>query len=561
MIYRTAEKEVKPMSETASMSKKEVKAYVAELYSTISENKKKVSHELGLYKSAAKDVAGSAKYFAKAERAYEKKQSARREEKYEETKYDLMECAATYNSIGECINSLITDIRAAYAEIVELLPEKKAAKYAVECDKYLISINDDINKIQSIVEGVKLPAAPAAEPVVEEEPVVIEDAAIEEEPVVEEPAEETPCQCSAAPEAKILPVSVDVSSIVEKAIAATMQKFVLAFDKRIENFINEHPVNIPVGAQAPVAADPAAPVTPTLVSRTYGADEIMALESSILDDEQFLIDKLSSMMDSLKSFTAGMAELTAAYSELSDKQNEINEFQKQTNDIQRHTLREQQGIQVNQRVIAQDQISIAQEQTMLIEQQKSMAERQQNLTEAQQTMEETQRVLIDTQSTLEEAMKAVMQAQKDIIATQQSIIAGNNKNADLQAEIAERQAETLAAQKEALTSQKQVLREQRSTLEKQKDVEAGTPRRKTRARKAADSVEEAVEAPVAEEAIEALVVEEAVEAPVAEEAIEAPAEEVVEALAEEAAEAPVEEAVEAPVAEEAAEAPAEAVEE
>ena len=153
MKYRIAEKEVKSMSETATMSKKEVKAYVAELYSTISENKKKVSHELGLYKAAAKDVAGSAKYFAKAERAYEKKQSSKNEVKYEETKYDLLECAATYNSIGECINSLITDIRAAYTEIVALLADKKAAKYASECDKYLIGINNDINKIQAITEG------------------------------------------------------------------------------------------------------------------------------------------------------------------------------------------------------------------------------------------------------------------------------------------------------------------------------------------------------------------------------------------------------------------------
>ena len=531
------------MAVTETTVKKDTKAYVAELYREIAENKKKVNGELGLYKMAAKNVSGASKFFDNAKKAFDKKPGKKNAEKYEESKADFLECAATYNSIGECINKLVGEVRDLYNEIAAALPDAKSVKYVSECDRYIIEIDEKVNKIQLITEGITLPEAedaPAEESPAEEAPAeeIAEapeaaDDACEEtenieineeentEMVVESakkycyncgkqidadaafcagcganqsatyvaPAAEPVCEpaCEVAP--RIMPVSVDVSAIVEKAIAATMQKFVLAFDKRIDRFVNEHPVAIPTQG---VAVQPAAPVaadqTPTLVSRTYGADEIMALESSILDDEKFLIEKLTAMMDNLKSLTAAMAELTASYTELSDKQTEINELQKQTNDLQRHTLREQQGIQVNQRVIAQDQVAIAQEQTLLIEKQKSMAERQQGLTEAQQAMEESQRVVIDTQATLEEAMKSVMQAQKDIISTQQSIIAGNNKNVDLQAELSARQAEVLAIQKEALASQKQVLRDQKATFEKQKDVEGGAAKKSAR-KKAQDKVE------------------------------------------------------------------------
>ncbi|MBQ2875584.1 MAG: hypothetical protein IJE25_01100 [Clostridia bacterium] len=530
------------MAVNSSSSKKEVKAYVAELYREVADNKKKVNGELSLYKMAAKNVAGAAKYFASAKNAFDKKPGKKNTEKYEDAKADFLECAATYNSIGECINKLVGEVRDLYNEIAAALPDDKSVKYVSECDRYIIEIDERVNKIQLITDGITLPAVEEEVEVAAEAPAeeVVAEAPAEEAPVVEEAPEIKEeeevtvvneavaekvycyncgkeidadsafcCYCGAdqsaapAPVAeepaadvapRIMPVSVDVSAIVEKAIAATMQKFVLAFDKRIEKFLSEHPVNIPAG-YAPASQAPAAePAVPTLVSRTYGADEIMALESSILDDEKFLIEKLTAMMDNLKALTASMAELTATYTELSDKQSSINDLQKQTNDLQRHTVREQQGIQVNQRVIAQDQVAIAEEQTMLIEQQKSAQERQQGLTEAQAAMEESQRVVIETQSTLEEAMKSVMQAQKDIIATQQSIIAGNNKNVDLQAELAARQAEVLGMQKEALASQKQVLRDQKSTLEKQKDVEAATPRKK--ARKKAEA--EVAEAPAAE---------------------------------------------------------------
>ena len=54
----------------------------------------------------------------------------------------------------------------------------------------------------------------------------------------------------------IAPVSIDVSPMLEKALEATLAKFVSAFDKKIERFVDEHPIDIPVssvgGASSPL---------------------------------------------------------------------------------------------------------------------------------------------------------------------------------------------------------------------------------------------------------------------------------------------------------------------
>ena len=155
------------MAVTDSMAKKDIKAYVAELYREIAENKKKVNGEISLYKMAAKNVAGAAKFFDNAKKAYDKKPGKKNAERYEELKADFLECAATYNSIGECINKLVGEVRDLYNEIAANLPDNKSVKYVAECDKYIIEIDERVNKIQIITEGITLPAAEASEEVAE----------------------------------------------------------------------------------------------------------------------------------------------------------------------------------------------------------------------------------------------------------------------------------------------------------------------------------------------------------------------------------------------------------
>ncbi len=488
-MYRR--KRYKSVREGVEMTKRERRERARDLQLFIRETQKKVSYEIGLYKTLAKSVNEAARDFQNADIAYSKKPSVRNSSIYEETKAHLLESAGSYKRAGAQIAATVDSINEAYAEWMQVA--QNAVKVKMDLEKYNSTITESIRNIQAMIEGVE-----------------IEDAPKEEEKMIEnnntyEPNQEAPAQESAsaytyngatyAPPAyaapayphpayahpayaqpayvqppypgygyeapKVAPVSIDVSAIVEKAIAATMNKFSEALDKRIATYMENYELNLP--AQS---------------GKTYGAGEIAAVEATILEDEQFLLDKLTAMMESIKALTAQVAELSAAYAEIASKSADANELQKQTNDMQRRTLREQQGIQVSQRVISQDQISVAQNQTALAEQQKVVQERQQAITEAQAAMEETQRVVAENQATLEESMKTVMQSQKDIIAAQQALMAGNTKNAEAQAEMAARQAETLALQKEALTSQKQVLRDQKSTLDKQKDVALASPKKK-----------------------------------------------------------------------------------
>ena len=479
------------MREGVEMTKRERRERARDLQLFIRETQKKVSYEIGLYRACAKGVNEAARDFQNADIAYSKKPSVRNSSVYEETKAHLLESAGSYKRAGAQVAATVDSINEAYAELMQV--SQNAAKVKMDLDRYNATVTESIRNIQAMIEGVE-----------------IEDAPKEEETMIEknntyEPAKETPAQESApayayngaayAPPAyaqpayphpayahpayaqpayaqptypgygyeapKVAPVSIDVSAIVEKAIAATMDKFSEALDKRIATYMENYDLNLP--AQS---------------GKTYGAGEIAAVEATILEDEQFLLDKLTAMMESIKSLTAQVAELSAAYAEIASRSADANELQKQTNDMQRRTLREQQGIQVSQRVISQDQIAVAQSQAALAEQQKVVQERQQAITEAQGAMEETQRVVAENQATLEESMKTVMQSQKDIIAAQQALMTGNAKNAEAQAEMAARQAETLALQKEALTSQKQVLRDQKSTLEKQKDMALVSPKKK-----------------------------------------------------------------------------------
>ena len=521
-----AEKEVLPMRESTTMTKKKQQAKLAELEFAVRAKKNKVSDAIDIYRVAAQAVNLDTKKFVFADKTYAKVASAKNAAKFDEAKEALLVSVASYQEAGANLNAAVDAVRNEYAALGEA--SGSPARYDAECEKYCEGVDKIVVKIQALTDGIEIPDTPIAqimdnaynaEPEQTEfdfSDVLDAEEAAEEAmaaaaapapatapapapapapayeapapaPVYEAPAQPTYTYDQAP---KIAPVVVDVSSIVEKAIAATMQKFSMAFDRRIEAFIAEHPVNLPAGGYDMASAD-----APALVSRTYGSDEILALESTILDDEKFLIEKLTEMMESLKTLTETMADISATYAELADKQANVNAVQKQTNDMQRHTLREQQGIQVSQRVIAQDQIAIAQDQALLTEQQTAIKDRQASVAEAQSALEETQRVVMENQSTLEKAMSSVMKTQKDLIAAHQAIVAGNTKNVELQKEVTDKQAETFELQKSALNAQKQLLRDQKGVNEKQK----GGSQKKPKAPKVEEAVAPASEAEVAAE--------------------------------------------------------------
>ena len=454
----------------------EKKANLEALREALNEDKKSVADELEYYKSVAKDIKKAKKKVEAAERAYEKKSSGKNANKLEDAKEELSAAISVFKESEAQIKTLIDAVQGDYAEIADLYNGKKADKVMDGFEKYSGQVSARMIEIQSFaesdeyletnvedIEPMPVPeipvSAPAAAPTTAPEQPAAQPAA----PAYGAPGYQYPPYIPVMPmpgyypqqnaEPNIAPVSIDVSPIIEKALEATMDKFVAALDKKIDERLDGRQINLPAGSGA-----------------TYGSGEIASLEGLILNDEQAIIDKLTDMIENLKTLSAAMNELGTLCADIAVKQSTANEMQKQTNDMQRQTLREQKGIQVGQRVVGQDQAAITVEQASLQEQQKATLETQKTLVDGQKALEETARLVAENQAAIDAAMKSAVAAQKEIITAQQAINAGNAKTLDVQSDVAEKQNATLVLQKEALAAQRQLLRDQKAALEKQKNL-------------------------------------------------------------------------------------------
>ena len=482
-------------------------ARISVLRETLKDHKKRVSDELGYYKSVARDVKTAKKRLDSAERAYERKESDKNSARVDDAGDEYAATVGAFNDSEAQIRQLIETVRTDYENIAELSSDRKAEKVMDEFERYSDSVNARIIDIQAYTDTdvdyeseeeeeekpMAIPEIPVANGTPTQAAAPVQNPAPVAAPAYAAPAYTYPQyipmpmpmysyqpqqQAPAEQAPKVAPVSIDVSPMLEKALDATMQKFVAAFDKKIEAFVSNHPVNMQHGsAEAAVSA---------------GSHEIAALEGLILNEEQNIIDQLNAMIENLKVISASMSELSTLCADIAVKQSTANDMQKQTNDMQRQTLRDQKGIQVGQRVIGQDQASVAQEQVALQEQQKALLENQKSLTESQIAMEESQKLVSESHAALEAAMKEAVAAQKELIVNQQAIIASNAKNVDAQNDIVEKQSATLSLQKEALAAQRQMLREQKAVVEKQKALGGDSPKKKAKP-------VEAVEAPATEE--------------------------------------------------------------
>ena len=345
--------------------------------------------------------------------------------------------------------------------------------FLAEMDDELVMVaeSDDEAEVETEAEAE---AEPAVESVDEAEPVAEESVA--EPEAVAEAEPEAPAVTEDAPGARvasvnIAPVTIDVSSIVERAITATMEKFSQGIERRIRAYVDSIVIPQPeVRSAEPVVTEGSSEAYEAIKNTASANTE---LEEHLLEEEKHIFEKLKTLCASVQELLDGMVATSEAYLNISSKQQQTAELQRQVNDMQRHTMREQQGVQVHQRLINKEQIELNAEQTVITDRQKAAVDKQKQLTEAQTAMEETQRTVIETQAALEEAMKAVMQSQKEIISTQQSIIHGNAKNQEAQRALIERQAEITAAQKEALASQRQLLREQKSVTDRSRELAEG----------------------------------------------------------------------------------------
>ena len=494
------------MKEFLEMFDGEKRERAAVLREKLNEDKKHVSDELGYYKSVGKDIKKAKKRVESAQAAYERRESAKNMTKLDTANDDLSSAIGSFNESEAQIKQLLDTVEADYADIAAIYHGRNSDRIMDSFEKYKGAVLSRIIDIQAETETDTYIESDEEEEVtpmaIPEIPVINgtpNPAAAPQQaaPAYAAPAYQYPQyipvpmpmpysyppQQQAAPEEPkaaaptVAPVSIDVSPMLEKALEATMQKFVAAFDKRIEKFVIEHPVNIPAtGAVAGVS---------------YASGEVAALEGAVLEDEQALLDRLNAITETLKALSETVEALGARCAEIAAKQASANDMMKQTNDMQRQTSREQKGIQVTQRVINQDQAAVITEQAALQDQQKGLLENQQALVEGQQAMVEAQRLVAENQAAIDEALKAAAAAQKEVLSAQQAINAGNAKTLDAQNDLAEKQNATLALQKEALAAQRQMLRDQKNMVEKQKALGGDAPKKKAKADEAETPAEEA----------------------------------------------------------------------
>ncbi len=466
-----------------------------------------IKSEISTYSTLVKNLKDAAKKKSDADRKYEKKQN-------EKNSAALGEATAAYDGAyakaSESLGKLLDYISALESDWqqlimqIEILDPKSAPREKNDFEKYKKDMYNDKAKVDDSLAEAKIAlvaknsaddpnAVVAAD--VSEDPIVdastSDDAVVEaaeaaddatesvsdtaaditedvdddaaEVPVTAEeqvPATETvaeaPAVSNARPARNIAPVSIDISSHVERVVSIAMDKLAGALEKRIDTYFASYVPNIPEGFGATGVGG-------------IGA-ETASLQEKIAEDEKALLEKLVSIVEVLKKLNTDMATITATYASLDAKNKEVIELQRQSNDMQRHTLREQQGVQVNQRVINADQLKIAEDQVALTSVQKKAADEQARITSAQNALAESQKAIVETQASLEDAMKAIIQEQKRIITAQQGIVAENAKQVDAHKSIMAYQTEVSDAQKEILASQKQIAKDQKTTGERQKET-------------------------------------------------------------------------------------------
>ena len=252
----------------------------------------------------------------------------------------------------------------------------------------------------------------------------------------------------------IAPTTIDISKIVEDAVASAMEKFKVVFNRRADEFISENPA-------------------PT-VQATVGvaSDTIEKLETEIAVNEAEIAEKLKGVVENLGNVSKSMTELGASYMALTNTESDAIEAQKKINDMQRTLTREIQGVQAKQKVINGEQAGVCAEQAEIVASVKANIENQKLLMEKQAATAEMQKALFEMEAALDASIKELIASQKTIISNQQSIIAANQKNIELQRELAERQAELHGMQKSIMSEHKQLARKlkQKTEAKKANDV-------------------------------------------------------------------------------------------
>lgn len=417
-------------------------------------------------KVAARRLVSAHTALVEAEESRDIKNNTKSIAKYARAESVFNAAKKEYISFVKLYDSLVEEVLSLYDELIASESAKGAKRARLEAEKFESResyLRDCLSEIVKEIDGLEaeeeLPVAKKPEP---------EQKKQRTEPISQQPNEEihdihVPPQHHTtygmpyympnemyrpyAPQGvNIAPASIDISAIVEDAVASAMEKFKKAFNKRAEEFIEAQPIGEDVSASA----------------ETEVPGAVLLMEEEVAENEKAVVEKLSALIENLKVLSLEMTELGAAYMQLANTQKDAVDAQRKVNDMQRHISRDIQGVQANQKVINQDQAAVSAEQAAVIEQQKANVENQKLLEGAQLEITEMQKSLLEAQKALEESVREVIASQKSIISGQQSVIASNAKNIELQRELTEKQTEVSALQKSAIAEHKQLARSLRS---------------------------------------------------------------------------------------------------
>ena len=416
-------------------------------------------------KAAARRLSGAYARLVDAESRLDLKQSARLVAKHaiQETQYNV--ALKEYFSCAELYSELVSDIISLYNELYLSEDGRAARKIKAEAIKFESQQYRLMQKIQEgardVAEAIgafdkqpqpKLNDTSKAEVAKKAEPQPTAQEKVQEhightyaQPQYPQHSPADPYRQYPPYGVSIAPMSIDISAIVEDAVAAAMEKFKAAFNKEANAFIADMP-------KAPAPAESGA-------VEDAGASPALA---AVAEEEQVISEKLSSLMENLRKLSDEMTNLGAAYMQLANTQRDAADLQRRINDMQRSVSREIQGVQANQKVINRDQAAVTAEQTVVMEQQRANLEGQKLLIEASDGISDMQKTVIETQGAIEASMREMLGSQKEIISSQQSVMNAGAKNAELQRELSERQSELLEMQKSVMSSHKQLLRAQRN---------------------------------------------------------------------------------------------------
>ena len=457
-------------------TKRELSAIKRDALDVVKMNKADIKEALEEYRKLSKVVKRTGRASEKRQLAAEKSGSERAALRSERAEEAYRFTRREYDTVGKKLKECLGFIEREYGRIIDAYRSRgniKAMERAYkELDEYRDGILSEIEKIDEAT-----PNLFGADDL-DIDGLIDEDEDIPEEPVREEkrvPAYAPPTVTSTVTSVTVEPVSIDVTPIVERAIASFVNRLDASFGVRLDEYVKnlklpEAPTNIPEATeQSALVSDGVA----------------VQLSSELLEEEGHIVEKLRTMCTSISSLLEELTALSSSYHDISLKCRELAELQRTINDMQRHTAREQKGVEVNQKLIADEQAEIIAAGTLIAESQRELAERQSALNTLQ-----GEAVSLSEKNSLD--AESLVAKERELSAKQAELAGVARKIADTVEQSLIRQDELYREQKEAVSRTKKLIREQKQLAEKA--VASGT--KKPRAKKDASQADDANGEPV-----------------------------------------------------------------